>query len=75
MVSYEHTSKYNSKGMEWGTRSVVKTPNFSDQARKNNLAWKCLEHWNAPSSIGEGKNDVSANQLSSSEKVCHNILV
>ena len=63
------------RDMEWGTRSVVKTPNFSERTLGSNLARKCLGHWNAPSSIGEGKNDVSANQLSTSEKVCHNILV
>ena len=42
-----------------GTVPVVWTPDPSGHARKglvNNLAWKCLECWNAAVGVDEGKN-------------------
>ena len=38
----------------------------SDTSGQENLAQKCLEHWNAAVGVDEGKNATSANQRSSS---------
>jgi len=52
-----------------GSVAIVWTPDPSSSARKGlgkNLAWKCLECWNAAVGVDEGKITSSANQCSSS---------
>ena len=62
-----HMTNYNISSSPTETASVrilystriVWTPDPSGRARKglgNNLAWKCLERWNAAVGVDEGKN-------------------
>jgi len=51
----------------WSYSNVVLSPDPTrEEGSMENLAWKCLECWNAAISVDEGTNRTSAYQCSSS---------